>query len=69
MESYTLCGGLNYNVVQRGCDFQMELLNMLIHLKITLPLWDVHCKSSTGGELVSDGAAHMNLKPHHESQY
>ena len=32
----------------KGCGFQMELFNMPIHLKITLPLWKTSSKSSTG---------------------
>ena len=33
---YTLCGRINQSVSQRVCEFQIELHNMQIHLKITL---------------------------------
>ena len=34
---FILCVGFNQDVVQRVVDFEIELLNMPIHLKIILP--------------------------------
>ena len=43
------------------CDFQTELLNlMLIHLKITLPLWNAYSNPSTGGVGVSSEVAYYS---------
>ena len=58
---YTLCGRVYQNVAQRVCDFQIELPNIPIHLKIALPLWNAYGKSSTGGVWVSNGVIHWLL--------
>ena len=55
---FTLSGRFNRHVAQRGCEFQVESLNMPIHKKITLPLWKTCRKFSTGGVLISNGIAH-----------
>ena len=41
-------GRFNQNVAQTVCGFQVALLKELIHLKITLLLWQTFPKSSTG---------------------
>ena len=35
-------------LTRRVDDFQMELLNMPIHLKISLPLWNTHANLPQG---------------------
>ena len=45
-------------VIQRVCDFQIELLNMQIHLKITLPLWKPYGKPFHGGRWIFNEIAH-----------
>ena len=35
----SVVGRLTQNFAQKGCEFQIELLNMAVHLKIILPLW------------------------------
>ena len=41
MKFCILCDRCYQNVAQRECEFQVELLSMPIHFKITLPLWPV----------------------------
>ena len=68
--AYTLCNILKQNVAQRGCEFQMELLNMPIHLKITHPLKKTCSKSSTEGVCILNGASHCtNLRSFLRHQY
>ena len=43
---YTLCDTLIQDVEQRGCEIQMELLNLSIHLEIILPMWETSGTSS-----------------------
>ena len=43
----TLWGKFNQSVARRVCEFQIKLLNMPIHLKVTLPLLNCYGKSST----------------------
>ena len=56
---YTVCGRFNQNVAQRVCDYQIEWLNMIIHLKTTLPLWKTCVKSYTWAVWISNGEAHF----------
>ena len=35
------------------------MLNKLIHLEITLPLWNAYFKSSPGGVWISNGVFHL----------
>ena len=54
---YTPCHTFNQYVAQREHEFHMDLFNMPIHLKITLPLWQTNSNPSTGGICISNWAA------------
>ena len=57
-KDYALCDRFNQGVIQRVGGLQIQLPRKLTHLKDTLPLWKICCKSSTWGVWISNGVAH-----------